>query len=93
VAIEITTTSLPTAHVGQAYSAQLQAVGGVQPYKWKKLTPLPKGLKLIASTGQITGTVKTTVAPGNYSITFEVIDHTRHTHNTATKTLTLTVAP
>ncbi len=93
VAMKITTTSLPTAHIGQAYSAQLQATGGLPPYKWKKLSTLPKGLKLNASTGQIAGTITSKkVAPGNYSFSVMVSDHTKHVHNTAEATFTLTVA-
>ena len=93
VAMKITTTSLPTAHIGQAYNAQLQATGGLPPYKWKKVSTLPKGLKLNASSGQIAGTVSAKVAPGNYSVTVMVSDHTKHVHNTAQATFTLTVAP
>ena len=32
---QVTTTTLPDATVGSPYSAQLQAAGGVAPYKWK----------------------------------------------------------
>jgi hypothetical protein len=91
VVIRITTTSLPVAHKGVAYSATLQESGGVPPVKWKKLSSLPKGLKL-HSDGSISGTVSTKVAPGNYPFTVSVTDHAKPTKDTATATLTITVS-
>jgi hypothetical protein len=49
---------VPTAKLGQAYSATLFAAGGTLPHKFKKLAKLPKGLKLKAKTGVISGTPK-----------------------------------
>jgi hypothetical protein len=54
--LRITTTSLPAATPGVPYSAQLAALGGDTPYKWKTNGGLPKGLKLSKS-GLISGTV------------------------------------
>ncbi len=71
------TTSLPTATRGAAYSATLSAADGVPPYRWRKLTPLPHGLRLIGSTGTITGTPKSKDIPGTYHITIGVFEHTR----------------
>jgi hypothetical protein len=56
----ITTASLPTALLGHPYLAQLTPSGGTPPVKWKKIGKLPKGLKLNAKTGTITGVPKTT---------------------------------
>jgi hypothetical protein len=58
----ITNTGLPTASLGHPYLAQLAHSGGIPPVKWKKIGRLPKGLKLTARTGTITGTPKTTGA-------------------------------
>ena len=69
--------SLPPATRGAAYSATLSAADGVPPYKWRKLTPLPHGLKLIGSTGTITGTPKSKDVPGTYRITIGVFEHTK----------------
>ena len=83
----ITTTSLPAASVGTAYSTTLAATGGTAPLTWSVASgTLPAGLSLNASTGVISGTPTTTVAP---SVTFRVTDVNGAS---ATKTLTLTVA-
>ncbi len=87
----VTTSSLPSATRGVPYSVQLQAATGTQPYKWKKLSKLPKGLKL-SSTGLISGTPKTKhVSAGNYTISVQVQTHKTKTSPklTATRSLTL----
>lgn len=72
-AVSITTTSLPTAKVGTAYSATLAASGGAIPYTWSIVSgSLPAGLSLNASTGVISGT-PTSSSTG--SITFRVTDN------------------
>lgn len=66
--LQITTSSLPSAAVGQAYAATLMATGGVGPYTWQ-LAPgsaLPAGLTLNASTGTVTGT-PSTAGPASFS--------------------------
>ncbi len=76
--LRIDTTSIPAAKLGVAYSAKLKASGEHAPFKWKKLAKLPKGLKLNAKTGAISGTMKTgKVAPGTYTIRVEVTDHSK----------------
>ncbi len=52
--LAITTTSLPAATVGVAYSFQMAASGGVTPYGWTA-TGLPAGLSC-STTGLISGT-------------------------------------
>jgi uncharacterized protein YjbI with pentapeptide repeats len=56
VLLTITTTSLPSATIGSAYSAALTASNGNPPYRWK-LVPgsgrLPRGLKLNKAMGVI----------------------------------------
>jgi uncharacterized protein YjbI with pentapeptide repeats len=54
-----TTTSLPSATIGSAYSANLGVSGGYPPYSFKLVANsghLPAGLKLDKSTGAISGT-------------------------------------
>jgi hypothetical protein len=94
----VTTSSLPSATRGVPYSVQLQAVNGTSPYKWKKISKLPKGLKL-SSTGLISGTISAAttkaglpkVAPGTYPISVSVKDHNKHPSHTATASFELTV--
>lgn len=55
--VSITTTSLPTGTVNTAYSATLQATGGVAPITWSIVSgALPAGLALDKSFGVISGT-------------------------------------
>jgi hypothetical protein len=57
MAVGITTTSLPTAQVGTAYSTTLAAIGGTTPYTWGVTSgSLPAGLSLGAQSGVISGT-------------------------------------
>jgi hypothetical protein len=86
--LTVVTSALPNAQHGAAYSTNLLAIGGTAPYTWKKLAPLPKGLRLQPGAGVILGKPKT---PGVYSISLQVTDHTKKTKNITTKTLTLTV--
>jgi plastocyanin len=54
--LKITTSQLPAAKVGTAYSTSLMASGGVPPYRWKLTRgSLPAGLTL-SQTGTISGT-------------------------------------
>ncbi|HEV3367309.1 MAG TPA: putative Ig domain-containing protein, partial [Acidimicrobiales bacterium] len=87
----ITTTSLPGATPGSSYTAQLAASGGVPPFKWKKLSALPKGLKL-SSSGAITGTLSSKVAPGTYPVSAQVTDKEGKVHTSAQKTINLVVS-
>ncbi len=56
VVLTITTTTLPPATAGTAYTATLTGAGGTAPYNWLVTPPLPAGLSLNASSGAITGT-------------------------------------
>jgi len=70
--LTITTTSLPDATAGQAYSQPLSADGGVAPYTWSVSSgSLPDGLNLGASTGVISGTPDT---PGTSTFTVTATD-------------------
>ncbi len=67
-ALKLVTTTLPGGSVGTAYSATMQASGGVTPYTWSISSgSLPAGLTLNAMTGVISGT-PTTSATSNFDI-------------------------
>ena len=105
VPVTVTTTSLPAATAGQAYSATVTAADGTAPYKWSVTSgSLPAGLSLNASTGAITGTPTSaatstvTVAATDSTTTPSVGTTAGSTVLTpapqqATATLTLTVNP
>jgi len=88
--LSITTTALPNAIVGSAYTAVLGVTGGVTPYTYAA-SGLPSGLSINASTGAITGTTVLS-AVGTASVKFTVTD-TETTPQTATATLSLKVLP
>jgi hypothetical protein len=82
----VTTTSLPSATAGVAYSTTLGASGGTAPYTWSVTGgTLPPDLSLDATTGVISGTPTTT---GVNAMTVEVTDADA---TTATASLPLTV--
>jgi len=68
-----TTTTLPAATVGAAYSQTLSAKDGTPPYKWSTMggDPIPAGLSLNFNTGVLSGTPTT---PGIYNVTFMLED-------------------
>ena len=70
----ITTTSMPAATAGQAYSQQTTATGGKADYSWSLVGgSLPPGLSLNSGnpSAAISGTPTT---PGNYAFTVQVAD-------------------
>src|SRR4029077_313814 len=85
--LSITTTSVPGAAQGSAYSTTLAATGGTPPYTWSVVSgALPPGLTLGASSGTISGTP---TATGTYAFTARVAAGAQ----TATKALSIVVAP
>jgi len=87
----ITTSSLPNATRGVAYSVQLHATGGATPYKWKRIGSLPKGLKL-RSNGVLSGTPKTKhVSPGTFTFTVTATTKKSKGHPSVTATQKLTL--
>jgi Putative Ig domain len=69
--LSVTTTSLPGAVAGVAYSAKLAATGGISPYTWLLSGgTLPEGLTLHTN-GAISGTPK---SAGSATFTVEVAD-------------------
>jgi hypothetical protein len=88
--LQFSTSSLPAGQVGAAYSTMVQATGGTTPYHWSISSGgLPAGLTLSATTGTISGTPTTS---GSVTFTAKVTDSTSPTAQTATKSLTITVA-
>jgi len=79
-----TSSALPTAVVGAAYSQTLSAAGGTPPYTWSGT--MPAGLTLSAA-GAITGSP---TAAGTFQFTLTVTDSAS---NTASQQFTLTVIP
>ena len=67
--------TLPQATQSAVYQATLAATGGTGSYTWALASgsTLPSGLTL-SSAGEITGTVASTVATGNYTFTVKVTD-------------------
>jgi hypothetical protein len=74
-ALTITSPSaMPLPVVGSAYSQQLSAVGGIQPYKWSIAEgALPLGLSLNAVQGAVSGIPTAAITPP-YLVTIQVTD-------------------
>ena len=90
-----TPSALPGATLGAAYSKALVAADGIPPYKWKKITKPPKGLKLNAKTGVISGVPKKLT--GTFSFTVQARYRTKAPKqpavwHIATKTFTIVVS-
>ncbi|MBV9605959.1 MAG: putative Ig domain-containing protein [Solirubrobacterales bacterium] len=89
--LAVSTTTLSAGRVGSAYSATVAGTGGVTPYRWSLASgSLPAGLTLNPATGAITG-IPTRY--GTASFTVQATDSTAPTAETATRGLSLTVAP
>ena len=90
--VTITTTSLPPGTVNQKYPpTTLSVTGGVQPYVWSVNPALPNGLALNAlSPGMISG-IPLDGTAGTTSHTFTVTDSAAPTHQSKSKTLSLTI--
>ena len=69
--LKIITQSIPKAVKGKHYSIALSAQGGMLPYRWTCLTPLPSGITLDKRTGILSGTSQIT---GPYILKIELAD-------------------
>jgi hypothetical protein len=87
--LSITTSSLPNAQVGVAYSSTLAATGGTAPYAWSLTSGmLPPGISLDAASGTLSGTP--TGGAFGATLVLQVKD-TASPAQTASATLTITV--
>ncbi|WP_456600681.1 Ig domain-containing protein, partial [Blastococcus sp. SYSU DS0616] len=87
--VQVTSTSLPDATVGERYGVRLHASGGRRPYRWSVTTgSLPPGLSLSSASGRISGRP---TAFGTSSFTVEAVDR-RGTKATAVLELSVTSA-
>jgi hypothetical protein len=68
--LAVATGSLPDGSLGTAYSAQVQASGGLPPYEWSA-SALPPGLSISQASGAISGTP---TAAGSYTAAVTVTD-------------------
>ncbi len=85
-----TSSPLPAAAVGTAYSTTLVAGGGAPPYRWSlSAGSLPSGLSLASTTGVLSGTP---TAAGTFNFTVRVTDSAQPAAS-ATKAFTMTVEP
>ena len=87
--VQISNASVPSGQVGTAYSMTLASSGGTTPYSWTISSgALPAGLTL-PTAGTISGTP---TVSGSFTFTVKVTDSTTPTAQTATESLTITVA-
>lgn len=86
-ALAINTSNLPNGAVGQAYSQQVAASGGITPYSWSVQGSLPPGLNISQSSGIISGTPTTA---GSYDFTAVVTDSS-NPQLTATRPLSIVI--
>lgn len=87
--LRITTTSLPEAVTGVAYSQTVGVTGGVPPLAWSVTAgQLPDGLRLSPSTGTISGTPVTT---GRFTFTVSVQDSDTPTAHSASLSTSISV--
>jgi hypothetical protein len=84
----VTTASpLPKGKLHKAYNVQLEAAGGMAPYRWSHSGTLPAGLHL-SSSGLLSGVP---TASGTFTFTAKVKDATIPTKEKAQKSFTLVI--
>jgi hypothetical protein len=92
----IITDQLFSTKLGQAYTKALTASGLAGKVRWKKLTKLPRGLKLNPRTGVIFGTPKKATGTFTFTVALVIKVKVKGSPKQTTivqKTLTLTVTP
>ena len=93
--VTTTSSSLPIATLGSAYSVPIQSVGGTLPITWqliKTAQSLPAGLSLQgSSTSSATVISGTPTQAGNYAIQVQAVDSSTPRQTSAPQSLTLVV--
>ncbi len=89
--LAITTSSLPNASTGIAYTASVTATGGIAPYTFSA-SGLPSALTISGTTGAISGTPAANTV-GTAAVVITVTDSTQPTPQSATSQLSLNVNP
>jgi hypothetical protein len=92
--LSITTSRLPSGNHGRAYSAAIATSGGTAPLHFSLSAVgsgqrVPPGLSINPTTGVISGVAGAT---GTYIFTVTVTDSTLPTHQTVSKTLSITIS-
>lgn len=82
--LQITTTAMPNAHVGDAYSEQIRTSGGIAPFTYSHTGLLPAGLSLHPTTGIVYGTPS---SASYVNLTLTVSDSSYPTPQTITQAL------
>lgn len=88
-ALTITTTSLPNGAINLSYSAPLASSGGNTPLTWSA-GGLPTGVNINPSTGNLSGVPSVS---GTFTVNVTLTDSTTPNPQSATKQLTLVIAP
>lgn len=82
--LQITTTAMPNAHVGDFYSELIRTSGGIAPFTYSYTGLLPAGLTLNSTTGIISGTP---TSASYVNLTLTVSDSSYPAHQSITQTL------
>jgi hypothetical protein len=91
VTLEVATTALPDATGGVAYSAQLQAHGGLPAFEWDEIGG---GLPFfITPSGSISGTADASCTTANYVVDVRVTDSDSPAQTATRTNITLAVEP
>jgi large repetitive protein len=86
--LTVSTLLVRPGRVGKLYRSKLSTLGGVKPTTWRVLRgPLPRGIRLDRTTGQLSGIPK---RAGVFRVTFEATDELEVV---AAKTFRIVVAP
>ncbi|MBZ5582338.1 MAG: putative Ig domain-containing protein [Acidobacteriia bacterium] len=90
--LTVTTSALPVGFTDRAYSATVEAAGGVPPYSWTA-PGLPAGFTITPGTDTTKAVIAgTAAATSSSTVNITVSDSATPTHQSTSKPLTLTIA-